>query len=154
MTKEMEFFIFLIEQYAFYRKTTADVVMCELEMLNLTEFVYEMYEIYHIEDLTNAFEDIDKRINLAKICYYDGILEMSELEKELCRRLLEEGEVVFRFEKRNGDIRDARGTLNFRYIPPKKFLQTHLPITTFVRYYDLDKEDWRAFSIGSVLDVI
>lgn len=62
MTKEMEFFIFLIEQYAFYKKTTANKVLEKLEQLNLTQFVYDMYEIYHAEDLHNAFVDIDKLI--------------------------------------------------------------------------------------------
>ena len=62
MTKEMEFFIFLIEQYAFYKKTTANKVLEKLEQLNLAQFVYDMYEIYHTEDLHNAFADIDKLI--------------------------------------------------------------------------------------------
>lgn len=62
MTKEMEFFIFLIEQYAFYKKITADNVSEKLEQLNLTQFFYDMYEICHTEDLHNAFSDIDKLI--------------------------------------------------------------------------------------------
>ena len=62
MTKEMEFFIFLIEQYAFYKKIPANKVLEKLEQLNLTQFVYDMYEIYHTEDLRNAFDNIDKLI--------------------------------------------------------------------------------------------
>ena len=62
MSKEMEFFIYLLERYAYERKTTADKVMKKLEELNLTDKVYEDYEFYHIERLENAFEDIDKMI--------------------------------------------------------------------------------------------
>lgn len=62
MTKEMEFFIFLLEQYAFYKQTTANKILSTLEELNLTNFIYEMYERYHTEDLQNAFDDIDKLI--------------------------------------------------------------------------------------------
>ena len=62
MSKEMEFFIFLIEQYVFYKNTTANKILAQLEELNLTQFIYDMYELYHIEDLHNAFDDIDKLI--------------------------------------------------------------------------------------------
>lgn len=62
MSKEMEFFIFLIEQYAEYKNTTADEILKLWDQLELTDFIYDMYELYHIECLENAFEDIDKRI--------------------------------------------------------------------------------------------
>lgn len=62
MSKEMDFFIFLMEQYAFYKKTTANKVLAKLEELNLTDYVYNMYEMYHIEAIENAYKDIDKLI--------------------------------------------------------------------------------------------
>lgn len=62
MTKEMEFFTFLMEQYASYKNTTADKVLRQLDGLNLTDYVFNMYEMYHIEALENAFADIDKLI--------------------------------------------------------------------------------------------
>ena len=62
MTKEMEFFIFLIEQYAHYKNITADEVMKIWDELELTDFIYDMYELYHIESIENAFHDIDKLI--------------------------------------------------------------------------------------------
>ena len=60
MGKEMEFFIFLIENYAEYKNTTADEVLKLWDELELTDFIYDMYERYHIERLENAFEDIDR----------------------------------------------------------------------------------------------
>lgn len=62
MSKEMEFFIFLLENYAEYKNTTADQVLKLWDKLELTNFIYEMYELYHIERLENAFEDIDRLI--------------------------------------------------------------------------------------------
>lgn len=58
----MEFFIFLIENYAQYKNTTADKVMKLWDRLELTDFIYDMYERYHIERLENAFEDIDRLV--------------------------------------------------------------------------------------------
>lgn len=62
MGNEMEFFIFLIENYAEYKNTSADAVLKLWDNLNLTDFIYDMYERYHTERLENAFEDIDKLV--------------------------------------------------------------------------------------------
>ena len=62
MTKEMEFFSFLLEQYAFFKKTTADKVLNQLDRLNLTDRVFNIYEMYHSEAIENAFADIDRMI--------------------------------------------------------------------------------------------
>ncbi len=62
MTKEMEFFTFLMEQYAHYKNTTADKILRQLDELNLTDYVFGMYEMYHSEAIENAFADIDKLI--------------------------------------------------------------------------------------------
>ena len=59
MSKEMDFFIFLIEQYAKSRNTTANEVLRLWDSLNLTDFIYNMYERYHSEAIENAFSDID-----------------------------------------------------------------------------------------------
>lgn len=62
MSKEMEFFTFLMEQYARYKNTTADKVLHKLDELKLTDYVFNMYEMYHSEALENAYADIDKLI--------------------------------------------------------------------------------------------
>ncbi len=62
MSKEMEFFIFLLENYAEYKNTTADEVLRLWDELGLTDFIYDMYEMYHIERLENAFDDIDRLV--------------------------------------------------------------------------------------------
>ena len=62
MTEEMEFFTFLMEQYAHYKKTTADKVLRLPDELKLTDYVFSMYEMYHAEAIENAFEDMDRLI--------------------------------------------------------------------------------------------
>lgn len=58
----MEFFTFLMEQYAHYKNITADKILHQLDELNLTDYVFGMYEMYHSEAIENAFADIDKII--------------------------------------------------------------------------------------------
>lgn len=67
MSKKMEFFTFLMEQHAHYKNTTADKVLHQLDELNLTDYVFNMYELYHVEALENAYNDIDKLIESKKI---------------------------------------------------------------------------------------
>lgn len=60
MSKEYEFFIYLLERYAEYRQVSAQKVLAMWESLGITQFIVDMYELYHIERLENAFEDIDR----------------------------------------------------------------------------------------------
>lgn len=66
MTKEMEFFIYLLENYADYKHTRADLVLRELDEKNLTDFVYGMYPLYHTEAIENAYKDIDSLLSTGK----------------------------------------------------------------------------------------
>ncbi len=64
MSKEMEFFSFLLEQYAQHKHTTADLVLRNWDSLGITDYIFNMYELYHSESIDNAFADIDKLTNL------------------------------------------------------------------------------------------
>ncbi len=66
MSDEMNFFIFLIEQYAKYKNKTADIILKQWDDLKLTDTIYNMYELYHTEAIENAFKDIDRLISDAK----------------------------------------------------------------------------------------
>lgn len=59
MSKESEFFVYLLEHYAAHKDTTAPEVLRSWDALNLTDLIYDLYEIYHVERLENAFDDID-----------------------------------------------------------------------------------------------
>ena len=63
MSRESSFFIYLIERYAAYKQTSADKILALWDSLDLTDFIYDMYELYHCERLQNAFDDIDALIS-------------------------------------------------------------------------------------------
>lgn len=66
--------------------------------------------------------------------------------EELRKKLQENYEVNFSYVKKNGEIREARGTLNMNTIPFEKLPKdTSLNRSNF-SYYDLDKNDWRSLS--------
>ena len=62
LNKELRFFAYLLESYANYKVTSAEEVLKQLDEKNLTDFVYNMYEWYHIEAIENAYKDIDNLI--------------------------------------------------------------------------------------------
>ena len=60
MTKEQEFFIYLLEYYAQYRDLPTSIVLEELDNLELTDFICnDMYWRYSTEAIENAFKDLD-----------------------------------------------------------------------------------------------
>ncbi|MBR5675358.1 MAG: DUF3791 domain-containing protein [Neisseriaceae bacterium] len=69
MSKEMEFFIFLIERYSYYKNKSAGEILKLLDEKKLTDFIYQMYEMYHIERIENAFDDIDNLIATGKTAW-------------------------------------------------------------------------------------
>ena len=58
MCKEAEFFIYLLERYADYKNQGADEVLRKWDEAGITQLIYDLYEIYHVERLENAFVDI------------------------------------------------------------------------------------------------
>ena len=62
ISREMDFFMYLIEQYAAYKRRPTSDVMQEWDALGITELIYNMYERYHVERIENAFEDIDAMV--------------------------------------------------------------------------------------------
>lgn len=62
MSKETAFFVYLIERYSEYKGISAPKVLEQWDQYELTDLIYDMYEIYHIERLQNAFDDIDKLV--------------------------------------------------------------------------------------------
>lgn len=62
MTKEQEFFLYLLELYAAAKDRRSGEILREWDNLGLTELICDMYERYHSEAIENSFEDIDKLI--------------------------------------------------------------------------------------------
>ena len=66
MSREMTFFMYLTERYAEYKGTTTGEVLKAWDALGITEKIYSLYELYHIEAIENAFIDIDRLTKEAK----------------------------------------------------------------------------------------
>ena len=66
MSKEFRFFAYLLESYAAHKGLTASEVLQCLDEKGLTDFVYGMYELYHVEAIENAFMDLDSLITTGK----------------------------------------------------------------------------------------
>ena len=51
-----------MERYADFKKEKASEILKLWDQIGLTNLIYDLYEIYHVERLENAFEDIDKLV--------------------------------------------------------------------------------------------
>ena len=69
MTKEMEFFIYLLEQYAEYKNAKSGDIMGQWDEKKLTDFIFNQYELYHSESIENAFKDIDSLLLTGKTAW-------------------------------------------------------------------------------------
>lgn len=62
MSREFRFFIYLLERYAARNGETADKTLDRIKSHGLFDYAVGMYELYHVEDLENAFADLDRRM--------------------------------------------------------------------------------------------
>lgn len=69
MSKEFRFFTFLLESYAREKNTSASEILRILDEKNITDFVFNMYEIYHVETIENAYMDLDSLIENGKTAW-------------------------------------------------------------------------------------
>ena len=104
-------------------------------------------------------------LNMAYLFLEDGCMNRSEAMRQahLTRKLLEamgQGEVRFVYEKKDGTLREACGTLchgiseafdNYEYKTVPDFLNKE--VMTFT-YWDLDCEDFRSFSGMNLKSII
>ena len=66
LSPELDFFIFLLEQYAAHKHTTGDKIFEEWSKRKLIQWIYDNYLGYHTEALENAFKDIDTMMTTGK----------------------------------------------------------------------------------------
>jgi len=69
------------------------------------------------------------------------------------KNALHEGIVEFQYEKKNGEIRDAKGTLNIEIMGESNIPKgTGYEISdSNIRYYDLNSEGWRSFIFENLI---
>lgn len=63
MSKEIRFFIYLLERYAEHLGVGGDVAYRRLADHGLVDYAIGMYELYHVEAIENAFADLDRRLS-------------------------------------------------------------------------------------------
>lgn len=66
LPKELLFFSYLLESYAAHKQTDAGTILQTLDDHNLTNYVFDMYEMYHSEAIENAFTDLDSLITAGR----------------------------------------------------------------------------------------
>ena len=70
------------------------------------------------------------------------------------KSLLHSGIVEFKYTKKNGDVRDARGTLSIDVMgkenEPKGGGKEYPE--NVIRYYDLNSKGWRSFLIENLIE--
>jgi len=66
MSREFKFFIYLLERYAARNGETADVTYKRLAAHDAVNYAIGMYELYHVENLENAFSDLDRKLSVAQ----------------------------------------------------------------------------------------
>ncbi len=78
---------------------------------------------------------------------------------ESFRNRLRKGVYRFSYFKKDGGIREARGTLNPSVIPAENMPKSGMdpdavePVNTF-RYYDLDAAGWRSFCLDNFIGFV
>lgn len=83
-------------------------------------------------------------------------MEQKELYIDKFKKALHKGIVEFKYKKKNGEERIAKGTLNEDIIGKENLPKgTGYEITdTNIRYYDLNSEGWRSFLVENFVDWI
>ena len=77
---------------------------------------------------------------------------LNSADRDTMRKELRHNIIVFKFIKRDGSLRKAKGTLHPSYLPPLKG-GSPKPEHQMV-YYDLEKEHWRSFRSYSFIKIL
>ena len=67
MSNQSDYFLLLLESYAAHRQKSGTEILKLFEENQLISYIYGMYEQYHIEDMRNAFDDLDKKLGFEPI---------------------------------------------------------------------------------------
>ena len=81
-------------------------------------------------------------------------MEKFEVNINDFKNALHKGVVNFKYKKKNGEIRDAKGTLNIEIMGEKNTPKGtgYDIVDTNIRYYDLNSEGWRSFIAENLIE--
>ena len=66
---------------------------------------------------------------------------------------MQTGIVKFYFQKVDGSIREAYGTLSGDIVPATKSGNGRKPVPTIQTYFDTEKAEWRCFKIANLISI-
>lgn len=67
---------------------------------------------------------------------------------------MKEGIVKFYFQKVDGSVREAYGTLKESLLPPTNGTDNRKKNDTVQTYYDTEKEAWRCFKVANLVKIV
>lgn len=81
-------------------------------------------------------------------------MEKFEVNINDFKNALRKGVVNFKYKKKNGEIRDAKGTLNVEIMGEENTPKGtgYDIVDTNIRYYDLNSEGWRSFIAENLIE--
>lgn len=147
-----------------------DAVVFRITHVNESGFPFAQHSYYHYKHTKDLWPDeYEFQIDKKPICmgytteYQEATKEQKEIfikmeQKETnianLKKALHEGVVEFSYKKKNGEIRNAKGTLNIEVMGESNAPKgTGYEVTdTNIRYYDLNSEGWRSFIIDNLIE--
>lgn len=134
------------------KKKCIDLVKQVEDYLNNTPKEVIQKEIEEIESLNNIGPTVDEWLKSR-----NEIMERIENFVTEFKNKLHEGVVAFSYQKKDGSTREAHGTLKNEILKennaePKG---TGKEVSDdIIRYFDVDKNAWRSFSVYSFIEYI
>ena len=136
-----------------------DWIVFRITHVNESGFPFAMYSIYK-----DKFQIYKKPVCMAYTTEYkeatkeqkEKFIKMEKFEVNIndFKNALHKGVVNFKYKKKNGEIRDAKGTLNIDVMgednAPKG--TGYDIVDTNIRYYDLNSEGWRSFIAENLIE--
>lgn len=136
-----------------------DWIVFRITHINEFGFPFTMHSMYKDE-----FQIDEKPVCIAYTDLYkeatkeqkENFIKMEKFETNIddFKNALRKGVVEFKYKKKNGEIRDAKGTLNIDVMgndnAPKG--TGYDIIDTNIRYYDLNSEGWRSFIVENLIE--
>lgn len=140
-----------------------DAIVFRITHINESGFPFAMHSMFHYKHTKNLWPDeYEFQIDDKPICmgytteYKEAtkeqkekflIMEKTEVNINDFKNALRNGVVEFKYKKKNGEIRTAKGTLNIEVMgkdnAPKG--TGYDIVDDNIRYYDLNSEGWRSF---------
>ena len=136
-----------------------DSIVFRITHINESGFPFAMHSMYKDEfqvdkkPVCMAYTDLYKEATKEQ---KEKFLKMEQevVNIENFKEALRKGVVEFKYRKKNGEIRDAKGTLNIDVMGEENAPKGtgYDIVDTNIRYYDLNSEGWRSFIAENLIE--